>query len=131
LTELVNNQLLDCLFGGRPIVPPPTLYLGLSLGRSRKDGRVCEPSDVAYARVAVPNTPEHFPPASSGAKSNASAIIFPSPSSVWGPIQSVFVADSPTGGNVLATADLPKSRAFEVGGPVPRIAVGALFFLHS
>lgn len=131
LTDLVNNQLLDCLFGGRQIAPPPTLYLGLSLGLSRKDGRVREPSDGSYSRVAVPNTSEHFPPASCGAKSNLTAITFPSPASDWGPIRSVFVADSPTGGNVLATADLPTSRAYEGGGPAPTITAHALFLSHS
>jgi hypothetical protein len=38
LTDLVNNKVLDCFFGGSPILPPATLYVGLSITRSYKGG---------------------------------------------------------------------------------------------
>ena len=131
LTEHVNDQVLDCFFGGRTIKPPSTLYLGLSLIRSGRGGFVSEPLGGSYARVAVPNDLVHFPAASAGAKSNGTEIAFPSPSEGWGPILSVFVADAPAGGRVLAMADLPFCRTIEAGDAAPTIAVRALFLSHQ
>lgn len=131
LTDLVNNKVLDCFFGGSAIVPPSTLYFGLSLTRSFKGGYVSEPSEGSYARVAVPNDLIRFFPASGGAKSNAKAITFPSPTGAWGSILSVFVADAPVDGDVLAMADLPAPRAIDGGDPAPVIAVHALFLSHT
>src|SRR3954451_1676420 len=84
LTERVNNLVLDCFFGGVAITPPSTLYFGLSLSKSFKGGYVSEPSEGDYARVAVPNDLIHFLASSSGTKSNAAAITFPSPTATWG-----------------------------------------------
>ncbi len=131
LTDLVNNKVLDCFFGGSTIVPPSTLYVGLSLARSYKGGYVSEPTGGSYARVAVSNNPGMFPAASAGTKANAEAITFPSPSAAWGTVLSVFVADSPTEGNVLAMADLPGPRTIEGDDPAPRIAINALFLSHN
>ena len=131
LTDLVNNQILDCYFGGSVIVPPATLYVGLSLSRARKGGRVTEPEGGSYARVAVANDPAHFRPALAGTKSNARPITFGAPSRAWGSILSVFIADSPAEGNVLAVADLPAARVILGGEPAPTIAVDALFLSHD
>jgi hypothetical protein len=130
LTEFVNNQVLDCFFGGMSITPPPTLYVGLSLTRSYKGGYASEPPGGSYARVALPNNLVNFPAATSGTKTNGLAITFPAPSETWGAISSVFIADAASGGNVLAMADLPDSRAINGGDPAPLIAVDALFLSH-
>ncbi len=94
----MNNKVLDCLFGGQTLTPPPTLHVGLSLTRAYKGGYVAEPLGEGYARVAVANDLIHFPPASLGRKSNALAITFPEPVAGWGLILSVFVADAARGG---------------------------------
>jgi hypothetical protein len=131
LTDLVNNKVLDCFFGGVAIASPPTLYVGLSLTKSYKGGYVSEPVGGSYSRVAVPNDLTHFLAASGGTKSNATAIAFPSPSAGWGSILSVFIADASSGGNVLAMADLPAARTINSGDPAPTIAVNALFLSHT
>ena len=131
LTDLVNNKVLDCFFGGSAIDPPRVLHVGLSLARAYKGGFVSEPSGGSYARVEVANDPTRFPPALAGTKSNATAITFPAPTAAWGPILSVFVADAPTGGNVLAMADLPSARDVGAEDPAPTIAVNALFLSHN
>lgn len=131
LTDGSNNRVLDCLFGGQPLTPPVTLYVGLSLARANKQGTVAEPVAPGYARVAVPNDPAHFPKSIVGTKANGSKITFPSPVVNWGSIASVFVADSPQGGNVLAIADLPSPRPILAMDPAPSIAVGALYLSHN
>ena len=131
LTDVINNKILDCFFGGSTITPPSTLFVGLSLARSYKGGYVSEPTGASYARVPVPNDLDHFLPASGGTKSNAKAIAFPFPSTAWGPILSVFVADAPSEGNVLAMADLPAPKMIDGGDPAPTISVNALFLSHT
>jgi hypothetical protein len=131
LTDLVNNKVLDCFFGGSAIIPPSTLYIGLSLARSYKGGYVSEPTGGSYARVAVRNDLSHFLAASGGSKSNAKAITFPPPSDAWGSIMSVFVADAPSEGNVLAMADLPAPKMIDGGDTAPTISVNALFLSHT
>lgn len=131
LTDYVNNQVLDCFFGGQGLASPPRLYVGLSLTKAYKGGYVAEPLGEGYARVAVPNDSIYFPAAELGRKSNAVAITFPEPRAGWGPILSVFVADASQGGNVLAMADLPSPRTVDLGDPAPTIGVDALFFSHA
>ncbi len=131
LTEFVNNKVLDCFFGGVPIETPKALYVGLSLTRAYKGGYTSEPAGGSYARVALPNDLGSFLSASSGAKTNAVSIRFPTPSAAWGAISSVFIADAPTGGNVLAMADISEPRAIESGDSPPTIAVNSLFLSHT
>jgi hypothetical protein len=131
LTDLTNNKVLDCFFGGVALTPPAILYVGLSLTKSYKGGSISEPTSGSYARVAVSNDLTHFPAASAGTKSNALAITFPAPSAAWGSILSVFLADAVSGGNVYAMADLPASRTINGGDPAPTIAVNALFLSHT
>ncbi len=131
LTTHVNNSVLDCFFGGRAIEPPPALYVGLSAAKASRGGAISEPRGGGYARVAVPNDLAHFPPAAFGAKANAGSIRFPDPTGDWGRIISVFLADSATGGRVLAIADLPEPRIVEAPCPPPTIAPKALFLSHA
>jgi len=130
LTDYANNRVLDLLFGASCLAPPPALYFGLSRSPASKGGEVAEPEAGGYARAAVRNDPTHFPAASGGTKSNATAITFAAPTSGWGTIVSVFVADAVTGGNVVAMADLPSPRAIAAAGPAPSIAAGAMFLSH-
>ena len=131
LTDYANNKVLDQLFGAVPLSPPSSLYFGLSQSPATKSGSVAEPSGGSYTRVAVPNDMAHFPAAGAGTKSNAAAITFPAPTSSWGSVMSVFVADSPSGGNVIAMADLPTPKTIASGGSAPTIGVGALFLSHT
>lgn len=130
LTHHAHNLVLDYLFGGRAFTPPPVLYIGLSLTRAFRGGSVTEPSGGGYARVPFANTPEQFAPAAPVGKANASPVVFPEPSEGWGAVSSVFVADAPAGGNVLAMADLPAPRVVRAGDPAPRLAAAALAFGH-
>ena len=131
LTDYSNNKVLDGLFGAVPFTAPATLYFGLSRSSASKAGVVSEPNGGAYARVALANDLARFPAASGGTKTNAAVINFAIPSADWGSITSVFIADSATGGNVLAMADLPAVKTILTGSPAPSIAVGALYLSHT
>ena len=131
LTDVVNNKLLDCYFGGAPIVPSLTLHVGLSSFKANRAGKVVEPVGGSYARVSLRNDRVHFPDASLGSKYNARPITFPIPSAHWGPIQCLLIADSPIGGQVLAMADLPGPRTIHSGDPALTLAAHALFLSQA
>lgn len=133
-TDYLNNRLLDQMFGGVPYVPPKAVYIGLSQSRANRRGDVAEPfaAGNGYARVKVANDLVSFPPASmvqpqAGTKSNAVPIVFPEATGAWGTVSSIFVADAPTGGNVLCIADLTACRTVDAGDHPLIVAPGALF----
>ena len=123
--------MLDSVFGRVAYTAPATLYFGLATRAANKAGQVSEPSGGGYARVAMTNDATRFPAANIGAKSNASVVTFPAPTADWGTIVSLFVADAPTGGNVLAMADLTSPRAISSGAPAPTVAAGAFYLSHT
>jgi hypothetical protein len=130
-TDYANNKLLDLVFGAGAYTPPATLYVGLSLGSANKSGSTNEPPGGGYARVALTNNPSNFPAATGGTKSNAAQVAFPSPTADWGTVQSLFVADAASGGNVLAMADLTAPRMVTSGSAPAKVAVGALILSHT
>jgi hypothetical protein len=131
LTDYTNNAILNLIFGAATYTPTATLYLGLSQSSSNKGAILTEPTGGGYARVAIANTLDNFSVASAGTKSNTEAIKFPIPTGDWGTMLSLFIADSPTGGNVLAMADLTRPKTIKSGGTAATVAVGALFLSHT
>ena len=130
-TDYSNNKVLDLFFGAISFTPPPTLYVGLAQNTANKRGLTSEPTGGGYTRVALPNSSTNFPTANFGTKSNALAITFPAPTADWGTVQSLFLADAPAGGNVVAMADLTVPKAITNGSPAAKVAVGALFLSHT
>ena len=131
LTDYANNKILDLFFGSSIFAPPPTLYLGMSLIPANKVGNVYEPSGGGYGRVSIANSPANFPAASLGMKSNAATATFPAPAADWGAVQSLFIADAASGGNILASADLTVPKSITNGSPAPKVVAGALFLSHT
>jgi hypothetical protein len=130
-TDYANNAVLNMVFGATAYDPPPTLYLGLSQSTSNKGGAIVEPSGGGYARVPIANNATSFPPAAGGTKSNNAVFTFPTPSAAWGTVQSLFVSDAATGGNILAMADLATPKLIGSGGTPATVAVGGLFLSHT
>lgn len=127
LTESTIDRVLDSVFGGLAMEPPPTLYLGLSLSPANRSGLVVEPSAASYRRMPIGNNLHNFTTASGGRKTNLTEIVFPVALEEWGFVVSLFLADSATGGNVIAIADTPSHRKIGPGSPAARVRPGALF----
>ncbi|GAC1463644.1 MAG: hypothetical protein NVSMB9_01320 [Isosphaeraceae bacterium] len=130
-TDYLNNKVLDQIFGASVFASYSTLYIGLSQGSANKNGTTNEPSSGGYTRVSVANNLTNFPAAFGGTKSNAATIVFPVPTADWGTIQSLFVADAASGGNVLSMADLTAPKPLPSGSSAPKVAMGALFLSHT
>jgi hypothetical protein len=130
-TDYMNNVVLNMVFGAMEYAPPATLYVGLSQSTSNKVGTVAEPSGGGYARVPVVNNATSFPPAVAGTKANSTVLTFPVPKAAWGTLQSLFISDAATGGNILAMADLATPKTVNISSTPATVAVGALFISHS
>ena len=115
LSDFAENEMLDHLFGAATYTPPATLYFALFTAAPSDAGGGTEVSTGSYARVAVTNNATNFPAASGGAKSNGTAITFPTASGSWGTVVAVGIFDASTSGNLIAWATLAVSKAIGSG----------------
>lgn len=130
-TDYTENKVLDHIFGNTAYSAPATLYVGLSTTTiTDAGGSITEPSSGAYARVAVTNNGTNWPSASGGAKSNGTAITFPTATGSWGTVVDFFISDASSGGNVLAYGTLTASKSVAVDD-VAVFAIGAMQFTLS
>lgn len=110
--DYLENELLDHVFGAATFTAGATLYFGLSTTTiTDAGGNITEPSGNGYARVAVTNNATNFPAASGGAKSNGTAITFPTATGSWGTVTDMFVSDASSGGNIYCFGALGTPKA--------------------
>lgn len=99
LSDAAANNSLDVRFGGVASNAPATYYVGLSSTTpTNTGGNVTEPSTGGYGRVAVTNNLTNWPAAVARAKSNGTAITFPTPTANWGTMTHFVLYDALTGG---------------------------------
>lgn len=128
--DYLEKKLLDGALGGADFVRPATVYVGLSTTTiTDAGGSITEPSGNGYARVAVTNNSTNFPAASGAgaAKSNGTAITFPTATGSWGTVTDWFISDASSGGNIMFDGALASSRAV-ANGDTPSFAAGDLAF---
>lgn len=123
------NDVLNSRFGAGAAgatTAPATYYLALSTTTPDSDGNnVTEPTDVAYARVAVVNDSTSFLPAASRVKNNAIDFVFPTATADWGVCTHFALYDVATGGFPRAWGELTNAQDI-VAGITPTFPAGAL-----
>jgi hypothetical protein len=100
------NKLLDLPVGAVAFTAPATLYFGLYNSAPTAGGGGQEVAGGSYARATLSNNTTNFPAATSGAKSNATAITWPTATAAWNSVVAVGVFDAATGGNLLYFATI-------------------------
>lgn len=114
--DYLENKVLDHVWGNTAYSAPATLYVGLSTSTpTDAGGNITEPSGGNYSRVAVTNNTTNWPNASGGAKSNGTAITFPTASASWGTVTYAIIMDLASGGNMLAYGQLTTSKTIDAG----------------
>ncbi len=125
----LENAILDHILGGGDYTRETTLYVGLSTADPLDTfAGLAEPVGGSYARVAVTNNATNFPAASAGAKSNGTAITFPTASGSWGTVTHFFIANHATAtavGNLLFHGALTTPRTIS-SGQTPSFSIGDL-----
>jgi hypothetical protein len=124
LSDYLENKVLDQLFGGTQAPIPATLHFALFTTAPSDSGGGVEVSGNGYTRASLSNTTSNWPLATSGSKSNAAQITFPSAAGNWGAVVGIGIFDAPSGGNLLFWTTIP-SRSV-VSGDVPRFAAGGV-----
>lgn len=126
-SNFLENEIADHLFGAATYTAPATLYFALwtaALDDTSTGATAGECSGTNYARVAVTNNATNFPAASGGAKSNGTAITFPTAGAGgWGTATHWAVLDAASSGNILVHGALTVSRTIGEG-QTPDFAIG-------
>ncbi len=138
---IVHDMLNNAWLRGT-LLAPPAVYLALSTSAATTASAPVEPFGGSYARVAtspaswtsaLPGnlTNSYGPVGNTAVVTNAVSLSFPAPTGSWGTVQSVYLMDSSSGGNVLAAANLTIPRTVKAGGPANAFAPGALWICRS
>lgn len=124
-TTYLANLILDAVLGN-PSFPPSlgsngsgaTLYLALFTTAPAADGSGTEASGTSYARSAVSQSPTNWPTATTGSKSNGTAVNFGTAGGSWGTVTHFAAFDALTGGNMLYFGPLTQPMAVTTGDVV-------------
>jgi hypothetical protein len=117
----LEKKLLDHTLGNTAYTAPGTVYVLLSTSvfdPTVTGSTVAEVSGGSYARQSLTNNTTNFPNASGSspsAKSNGTGVSFPTATASWGTIQSVYLVDASSGGNILYGADLSAPATINTG----------------
>mgnify|MGYP001563208888 CR=1 FL=1 len=124
-SDFLELELLDHVLGNAAYTAPVTVYVALYTVAPSDTGGGTEVTGGAYARVAVTNNATNWPAAAAGAKSNGTAITFPTATANWGTVVAFAILDAASAGNFLYWADLTINRVVN-SGDTPSFAVGEL-----
>jgi hypothetical protein len=126
-TNFLEDELLDHVFGASAYTAPVTLYFLASTTTISDDGTgATEPVGNNYARTPVTNNLTNFPAASSGAKANGTAILWPEATGSWGTLLDIAANDASSGGNMLIYGDITGGGVAVTTNEILRIPVGDL-----
>lgn len=127
----LRNQVLNHVLGATTYTPPGTIYIALSTASwaAATTGTTLaatEPSGAnGYARVALTNNGTTWSTATSGSKSNSVDVLFSAATGNWGTLNSFYVVDASSNGNILYGGDLYVPRAI-LSGDTAKFLVGQL-----
>ena len=132
-TTYESNRILNHVFGGAEgggasvYTPATNWYVGLSTTIVDATGVVTEPSGGNYARVEIANDKTTWSDSTLATLQNDISVAFPTSSSSWGTIVSVFLARSGTEGTNDASYYFTLNPSFPVvGGSIVTFAAGTI-----
>lgn len=120
-SDYLEKKILDYLLGNVTDFRSSTVYIALSTAAysdASTGASMTEVSGGSYARVAVTNDATNWPAASGtspASKSNGTAFTFPTASGSWGTVNSFYIVDASTNGNILYGGDLTVAKTIGSG----------------
>jgi len=129
-SDYLENAILNAILGGPAFALPPNIFIALSTAAYSDAATGTSMSEVssagtAYGRVAQTNNATNWPASSGGTKSNGTVITFNAATADWGTVNSFYIVDTLSAGNILYGADLTTPRTV-VNGDTASFAVGAI-----
>lgn len=129
-TNFERNRILDVRYGDGAYSPPATVYCGLFSAAPTVSTGGTELAGGSYARVAKINNAANFPDAAAGAKSNGTAVTFPTASGAQGTATHFGWFDAASAGNLLDFAPLTTPKVIGAGD-TPEFGVGQLTWTET
>lgn len=129
MSDFLENELLDHVLSAATYTAPATLYYGLDQTTTvdaDTGSTITEPSGNNYSRASHTNNATNWPAASSGSKSNGTAISFPVPSGSWGTVTDIGILDAATLGNLLLYTPLDTARVISGGETTVEVATSGM-----
>ena len=117
-SNYLENAILNQVLGGVQWTPPAIVYVALSSAPYNEEAVGTNFNEIVGAgatRVAVANDTTNWPVTSDGSKRNQATITFPAATNTWLTVQSFYLLDAPSGGNILYGGDLQVPRTLEAG----------------
>ena len=124
-SDYLENKVLDHVLGGGDYTRAATVYAALYSVTPSDTGGGTELSGGSYARVSMTNNSTNWPAASSGSKSNGTAITFPTASADWSTAVAFGILDASSSGNLLYWGSLTTSKTV-TNGDTASFAIGTL-----
>lgn len=124
-SDYLENKVLDHVLGGGDYTRAATVYVALYSVTPSDSGGGTELTGGSYARVSVTNNSTNWPAASSGSKSNGTAITFPTASADWSTAVAFGILDASTAGNLLYWGSLTTNKTV-TNGDTASFAIGTL-----
>ena len=128
MSDYLEAELLDHVFGGGDYTRPANLYFALFTAAPSDSGGGTEVTGGSYARVNMTNDATNFPAATTTAgvttKKNGTTIQFAQATANWGTVTHWGVFDASTSGNLIVHGALSASRSV-VSGDAPRFLADA------
>ncbi len=125
LTPYGRDIALQSMFGSNHSdMWADPIYVGIS--STDPTTTVTEPTDTAYARVAVANDDTEWSQPEGHTKTNLNDLLFPAAVNDWGTLAYVFLADGPTGTASLYASDTLTTPQTILAGDILQIPVGGL-----
>lgn len=132
-SDYLEAAILNFLLGGASLSAPGTVYIALSTAAYSDAATGSSMTEVsssgtAYARVAVTNNSTNWPNAtgtSPTSKSSGTAFTFPAATASQGTVESFYIVDASSAGNVLYGGDLSTPKAIG-SGDTATFASGAI-----
>jgi len=124
-SDYLENKVLDHILGATAYSAPGTVYVSLHSADPTDAGNGAELSGNGYARKSVTNNTTNWPNASSGSKSNGTAITFATATGNWTAATHFGIWDASSAGNLLYFGALTASKTVQ-NGDTASFAVGAL-----
>jgi hypothetical protein len=130
MSDYLEEQFINHLFRSSTFAKPAALWVSLHTADPTDAGTGTEVSGGSYARVQ--NDPDDAnwddPGSTGGQTANTADIVFPDPTGNWGTITWSAIFDAPTGGNMIARAQLGSPKVVSSGDAGPKFPAGSLVY---
>lgn len=116
-SNYLENAVMNNILGQASMPSISNVYFALFTAGPSDAGGGTEVSGTDYARVNVANNTTNFPTISgtTGTKTNANAIAWPTAGGSWGTVTHYGVFDASSGGNLLFHGSLASAKAIGTG----------------